>query len=60
MNGWQIIETIGLVKRLYDEYESNPTAVACDLLATIARVATLHRVPLQPMLDAVKRGARVG
>jgi hypothetical protein len=60
MNGWDLIHAVALFKRLYDRYESEPTAVACDLLVIVARAATHHNVPLQKMLDAVKQGARIG
>lgn len=59
MNGWELLQTVALTKRLYDEYEADPAKIACDLLALISRVATLRKVPLQRMLDAVKLGARV-
>lgn len=60
MDTWDMINAIAMFKRLYDRYETEPSAVACDLLAIIARVATTKKVPLQSMLDAVKRGARAG
>lgn len=59
MNAWDVLNAISLLKRLHDRYESNPTDVACDLLMTISRAATHHGVPLQSMLDAVKKGARL-
>lgn len=57
MDAWDVVNAIALFKRLYDRYETDQTAVACDLLAVIARVATRNKVPLQAMLEAVKRGA---
>lgn len=59
MDTWDAMNAMLLFKRLYDRYETDQRAAACDLIAIIARVATKHKVPLQAMLDAVKRGANL-
>jgi len=59
MKLFEFIEAGALLKRVFDRYDRNPENAVCDLLALISRAATISGVRLQPMLDAVRKGARL-